>query len=54
MGSSSIFLVWDIGKDVDNTRYWVEIIGQNDASKTEDVKETDINTYTFVSCYVDL
>lgn len=32
---------------LDPDGYWVEIIAQNDVSKTEDVKETDLSTYKF-------
>jgi lactoylglutathione lyase len=33
---------------LDPDGYWVEIVPQNDVSKTENVKETDISTYRFV------
>ena len=33
---------------LDPDGYWVEIIGQNPADKTENVKETDIGAYRMV------
>lgn len=33
---------------LDPDDYWVEIIGQNPADKTEDVKTTDVETYRMV------
>lgn len=35
---------------LDPDGYWVEVVGQNDFQKTEDVKETDVGTYRMVSC----